>query len=79
MTERMTRKRLETKLDKINAYLVRVGQPELDLNYAACYGGYELAYVLSNNHVTPQRMSAREMFNYLDGMETALWMTKGKA
>lgn len=78
MSERVTRKTLENKLDRVNKYLVKSGQPELDLNYAACYGGYELTYVLSSNHITPQRMSAREMFNYLDGMETALWMTKGK-
>lgn len=75
MSERTTRKDLENKLDAVNEYLVKAGQPELDLDFNSIYGGYQLNYVLSNNHLT-ERMPAREMKQYLDGMHMALWMRK---
>tara|TARA_R110001606_G_scaffold49178_1_gene124297 strand:- start:220 stop:420 length:201 start_codon:yes stop_codon:yes gene_type:complete len=57
-----SKKGLQVDLDRLNAI---VGS-EMELDYAACYGGYCLVDSKVSIHVTP-RMSARELCIYLRG------------
>ena len=58
MTNRITKKTLQAKLDQLNSYM--------NLDYADCYGGYCLVNYKGSHHATP-RMSGKEMNQYLNG------------
>jgi len=65
MSYRVTRKVLEEKVNRLNE---KVNSPMLkvELDHAACYGGYCLTDYNGSHHVTP-RMSAKELDQYLNG------------
>ena len=72
---KITRNALESQLLRFNTQRGDAYQgqspddrPErIDLNYAACYGGYCLENERGDTHFT-SRMSAKEMHAYLAGM-----------
>jgi|TARA_R110002020_G_scaffold70794_1_gene183517 hypothetical protein len=77
MTNRITKKTLEAKLERLNAKLyendyrtygtgVFTTTAKMDLDFAECYGGYCLVNYKGSHHATP-RMSGKEMDQYLNG------------
>jgi hypothetical protein len=73
MTNRITRTTLQNQLDRLNAKLYEAAH--MDLVYAECYGGYCLVNYKGSHHATP-RMSAKEMYHYLNGALD--WITGDK-
>ena len=79
MSDRITRKTLEDQLNRLNSKILRVSDhsircprtfrldeaDHMELNHAACYGGYCLYY--RGSHMVTPRMSGREMYQYLKG------------
>ena len=65
---RITQKYLERKVERLNAKLGwAAGNGDIiELDHAACYGGYCLVYKNGSHHVTP-RMSGKELDQYLRG------------
>tara|TARA_R110000868_G_scaffold315834_1_gene576698 strand:- start:256 stop:507 length:252 start_codon:yes stop_codon:yes gene_type:complete len=61
---RITSSTLQAQLDKLNNKLGDSAQMELD--HAACYGGYCLTWYQGSCHATP-RMSGKELNQYLNG------------
>ena len=74
MSYRVTRKVLEEKVNRLNE---KVNSPmsKVELNHAACYGGYCLTDYKGSQPATP-RMSAKEMHLYLNGALD--WITGDK-
>ena len=64
MTNRITKKTLEAKLERLNAKLHDAAC--MDLDFAECYGGYCFVNYKGSHHATP-RMSGKEMDQYLNG------------
>jgi|TARA_R110001592_G_scaffold206702_1_gene457424 hypothetical protein len=64
MSDRITSSTLQAQLDKLNNKLGESAQMELD--HAACYGGYCLTWYKGSHHATP-RMSGKELNQYLNG------------
>jgi len=64
MSNRITSWTLQAQLDKLNNKLGDSAQMELD--HAACYGGYCLTWGQGSHHATP-RMSGKELNQYLNG------------
>ena len=62
---RYKREDLEALLASLNAKLRPSAQLELD--HAACYGGYCLVYKNENGHHSTPRMPIREVYQYLQG------------
>ena len=62
---RYKRNDLEALLAALNAKLRPSAQLELD--HAACYGGYCLVYKNENGHHSTPRMPIREIYQYLQG------------
>lgn len=60
-----SRKVLEEKVNRLNSK-IKSPMSKVELNHAACYGGYCLTDYNGSHHVTP-RMSAKEMDQYLNG------------
>jgi len=60
---RITKKVLEAQVVEFNS----VNRTQVELDEAHCYGGYCLATDNGSHHIT-ERMSGREMYQYLDGM-----------
>ena len=62
-------KELEKKLEVIKAL---TGRQNIIINYAACYGGYQLCYLLDDGAQCEisgrMRVSRKEFVRYLDGM-----------
>ena len=60
-------KELEMKLDTIKSL---TGKQNIMINYAACYGGYQLCYSLNSGAQRDicGRMPRKEFVRYLDGM-----------
>jgi hypothetical protein len=63
---RVTKKLLEDKVETLNKKLGNTASGPLELDHAACYGGYCLKDYNGSHHVTP-RMSGKEMLSYLNG------------
>lgn len=72
---RITKSYLEAKVERVNKELAKRGQPELALDFNSIYGGYQLDYAATDNHVTA-RMPGSMMNEFLSGMDAALWMVK---
>ena len=74
MSNRITSSTLQAQLDKLNEKLhVRRrrspylgGVVHMELDHAACYGGYCLVNYKGSHHATP-RMSGKELTQYLNG------------
>jgi len=78
MTNRITSSTLQAQLDKLNDILEAKDygdSAKMDLDHAACYGGYCLVWYNSNREpgiipmprkATP-RMSGKELTQYLNG------------
>jgi len=64
MTNRITKKTLGAKLERLNAKLHDAAH--MDLDFAECYGGYCLVNYKGSHHAKP-RMSGKEMDQYLNG------------
>ncbi len=62
---RYKREDLEALLESLNAKLRPSAQLELD--HAACYGGYCLVYKEETGHHSTPRMPIREIYQYLQG------------
>ena len=62
---RYKRNDLEALLAALNAKLRPSAQLELD--HAACYGGYCLVYKEAAGHHSTPRMPIREVYQYLQG------------
>ena len=60
-------KELEKKLEVIKSL---TGRQNISINYAACYGGYQLCYLLDSGAQRDicVRMPRKEFVRYLDGM-----------
>lgn len=71
MTARITKKKLQNKLDHINK-CVNITYP-FHLDFNPFYGGYCLESRLGSNRHS-SRMSAREMMAFLRGMDLILDM-----
>ena len=58
---------LERKLEAIKSL---TGNQDIIINYAACYGGYQLCYLLDSGAQRDicVRMPRKEFVRYLDGM-----------
>jgi hypothetical protein len=67
---RVTKKQLYNSLDKVNQWLP-AWCDKYDLNYASCYGGWQLT-TQKSSHIIQHRISAREMKAYLDGMKEVI-------
>jgi hypothetical protein len=65
MSYRVTRKVLEEKVNRLNERVNSL-MSKVELNHAACYGGYCLTGYNGSRRLTP-RMSAKEMDQYLNG------------
>ena len=65
-----SKKELRTLVARLNAHAHR----RVSLEYAACYGGYQLAYTGTGHNLT-NRMPAREMRQYLLGALD--WLSSG--
>jgi len=65
MSYRVTRKVLEEKVNRLNERVNSL-MSKVELDHAACYGGYCLTGYNGLRHLTP-RMSAKEMDQYLNG------------
>ena len=65
MSYRVTSKVLEEKVNRLNERVNSL-MSKVELNHAACYGGYCLMDYNGSRHLTP-RMSAKEMDQYLNG------------
>jgi hypothetical protein len=65
MANNITRKVLEEKVNRLNNK-VNSDISKVELDYAACYGGYCLTSNNGSHHVT-HRMPAKEMNQYLNG------------
>jgi len=63
---RVTRKELRNSLKTVNQW-IPAWVDKYDLNYASCYGGWQLT-THKGSRVIQNRISAREMKAYLDGM-----------
>lgn len=70
--ERITRKRLERQLARINKNLEAQGAPLWSLDYARVYGGYQITFEKSAHTITP-RMPGYLMHQWLDGAGHMLW------
>jgi len=66
MTNRITKKTLGAKLERLNAKLKLHESSHMELDFAECYGGYCLVNYKGSHHATP-RMSGKEMDQYLNG------------
>ncbi len=62
---RYKREDLEALLESLNAKLRPSAQLELD--HAACYGGYCLVYKEETGHHSTPRMPIRGIYQYLQG------------
>ena len=60
---RITKKVLEAQVVEFNS----VNRTQVELDEAHCYGGYCLATDNGSHHIT-ERMSGRELYQYMDGM-----------
>lgn len=69
---RATAATLGKKLARINMQFAKLGKPEWELDFASCYGGYELTLKDTAN-VIKHRVSGTKMFEYLDGVEQGIW------
>jgi len=65
MEYRVTKKSLQKKVDLLNKK-IKHECLMLELDHAACYGGYTLIDYHGSHHLTP-RMAPREMNQYLEG------------
>tara|TARA_R100000935_G_C2734010_1_gene123158 strand:- start:381 stop:629 length:249 start_codon:yes stop_codon:yes gene_type:complete len=64
MANRITSSTLQAQIDKLNSRLHDAAHMELD--HAACYGGYCLVNYQGSHQATP-RMSGKELTQYLNG------------
>jgi len=72
--EKITKKKLDRKVAHINSSYKTL----LSVNYAECYGGYCLENVTGTQRYS-ERMSSKEMYRFLQGMELILieyWKAK---
>ena len=65
MEYRVTKKSLQKKVDLLNKK-IKYESSMVELDHAACYGGYTLINYNGSHHLTP-RMAPREMNQYLEG------------
>ena len=65
MEYRVTKKSLQKKVDLLNKK-IRINVLKVELDHAACYGGYALIDYNGSHPLTP-RMAPREMNQYLEG------------
>lgn len=73
----MNRRLLDIKLERLNQRLEAKGQPTLALDHYALAGGYDLHIGgTGSRRLTGQRLKAKEMGLFLDGMNLALEWTK---
>jgi len=78
---RVTKRMIEVRLGAVNRQLERMARSDeqsaqLDINYASIYGGYQLTSA-KGSHIVAQRMPAKEMLQYLDGMLTGFNLAEG--
>ena len=67
MSNRIPSSTLQAQLDKLNEKLHDPGGVvHMELDHAACYGGYCLVNYKGSHHATP-RMSGKELTQYLNG------------
>lgn len=71
MVERITQRKLERLVARINKRFVKMGQPEWELE-PALHGKYAVVFKKSEHRVC-DRKPARQTFEWLDGVDHALW------
>ena len=60
---KITRKELETRV----AEEAKASSLDLDINYASCYGGYQITYN-NGSSILMHRKNAKETMAFLDGI-----------
>ena len=60
---KITRKELETRV----AEEAKASSLDLDINYASCYGGYQITYN-NGSSILMHRKNAKETLAFLDGI-----------
>ena len=68
----MKRKDLQSKLDRLNVDLIKLGVEPYELDYARHYGGYCLTRHNGSYHCT-LRMSADRLCLYMDGITLGMF------
>ena len=66
---RITRKELETRVAKE----AKASSLDLDINYASCYGGYQITYNKGSS-ILMHRKNAKETLAFLDGIHAGRYL-----